>query len=438
MPILCLAYPAGHFETTIECRLTNLSCNRTAAPLLDRGIALIEARAAARVAFVSCNEAPWGGSEELWCRAALAMARSGHKVFVAKPYIDRKVGLIADLRQLKVPIADLASLRPLPQRMVGWLSFLSRPAMFALQLFRLWLFLARTRPDLVVLSQGGCWDGFFMSSALRRCKVPYVLICQKASDLYWPPDNLRRWVREFISGADHVYCVSQHNLTLLEEQIGVRLPSASVVRNPFLVNYTAPLPWPGEDQVLRLACVARLYTMEKGQDVLLRVLAQPKWKSRPVEVSFFGEGANAEGLADMARLLGCTQVRFRGHVSDIRQIWSEHHALVLPSRAEGLPLVLVEAMLAGRVAIISRAGGSADLVDDGTTGFLMNGYDEAGLDDAMERAWAARSRWQEMAKAAAVAVRQCVPENPALELAADLERCLPKSVYLAVGSECAA
>lgn len=374
-------------------------------------------RKSARIAFVSCNETPWGGSEELWSRAALAMLDDGAQVFVAKPNIDRNAEPIKELKANGVKMTDLLRIWFVPGRLRHFVNFLLRPVMFAWQLFQFWFFLKRVRPDLIVLSQGGSWDGFYLSGVLKRLAIPYVLICQKASDLYWPPDFLMERVRNFLNAAHHIYFVSQHNHRLMEQQTGQELPRASVVRNPFLVDYANAMPWPTEDGLTRLACIGRLYPMEKGQDILLRVLAQPKWLERPITVDFYGDGTNKNGLAAMAQYLGCTNVRFAGHVSDIAEVWNMHHGLVLASRAEGLPLVLVETMLAGRVAIISQAGGSGEVVDDGETAFVVQGYDEGGLDAAMERAWQARDKWRDIGLKAAHSIRQMVPADPARDLA---------------------
>ena len=374
-------------------------------------------RRAPRILILSCNETPWGGSEELWARAALRLVEAGALVRVAKPRVDRTVAPLRALADKGVKIVDLARIGFLPSKLVSFLQYVFRPASIAIQLLPLWWQIKRTRPDLVVLSQGGNWDGFHMGWLLRQIKVPYVLICQKATDLYWPPDHLQGKVGALAKDAKHIFFVSKHNHQLFEEQIGTKLHHASVVRNPFLVDYTAPLPWPVEDGSTRFACVGRLYPMEKGQDMLLRVFARPKWRERDVTVDFYGAGPNVEGLKQMALYLGCDNVSFRGHVDDVNAIWRTHHALVLPSRAEGLPLVLVEAMLTGRVAVVSKAGGSAEVVDDNVSGFLMAGQDEDGLDAALERAWQARADWQAIGAAAAVSIRQQVPADPPGELA---------------------
>lgn len=370
-----------------------------------------------RIAFVSCNETPWGGSEELWARAAICLADQGHDVFVAKPRITLAAEPIRDLRSRGVPITDLFAIGPVPGRMINFVSFLARPAMFAWLLLRLWAFLTRRKPDLIVLSQGGSWDGFYMERVLSRFDIPYVLICQKASDLYWPPDSSRATIARLVTGAAHVFTVSHHNLRLLQEQISARLDNASVVRNPFLVDYDAPQPWPAETDPVRIACIGRLYPMEKGQDMLLRVLARDRWQARNIHVDFYGEGINRAGLEAMAQFLGLKNVAFHGHVEDIGEIWANHHALVLPSRAEGLPLVLVETMLSGRIAIVSIAGGSGEVLEHGVDGFVMDGYDEDSLDRAMEDAWQAREDWPEIALRAAASIRKAVPASPPADLA---------------------
>lgn len=370
-----------------------------------------------RILVLSCNETPWGGSEELWARSALRLVENGAYVRIAKPHIDPMVPALQALATKDVTIADLARIGFLPYRLAALLRNVFRPASTILQLLPLWWQIWRTKPHLVVLSQGGNWDGFHMGWLLNKLKIPYALICQKATDLYWPPDFLRARVTTLAIEARHIFFVSHHNHRLFEEQIGARLHHASVVRNPFLVDYAEPLPWPEDEGPTRLACVGRLYPMEKGQDMLLRVLALPKWRERNLIVNLYGAGPNAEGLKAMARYLECDNVVFMGHVDDVEAIWRDHHALVLPSRAEGLPLVLVEAMLTGRVAVVSTAGGSGEVVDDNITGFLMQGQDEAALDEALERAWQARDRWQGIGAEAAMAIRQQVPPDPAETLA---------------------
>ncbi len=365
-----------------------------------------------RFVFVSGNRA-WGGSEELWSATAAVLASEGHGVTVFKSGVDGSEPRIRRLGELSVPIRDLARFSFMPKRAFTLLRALSSGAAYAHELVRLLIGLRFSRrPDLVVISQGGNHDGYFLAEACRRLRLPYAIVSQKASELYWPADWQQKTIAAVYRAARASFFVSEHNLRLTEEQLGFSLTNAEVVRNPFLVSWTPRNDWPGDQHELRLACVGRLHPREKGQDLLLRVLSRPRWRERPLSVTFYGEGLQRASLERMAHALQLSNVTFAGFVHDVPSIWSRHHGLILPSRCEGLPIVLVEAMLSGRVPIVTNAGGNAEVVGDGVTGYLASAATEDALDDAMERAWSERHRWRELGAAAAQHIRTLVPPEP--------------------------
>jgi glycosyltransferase involved in cell wall biosynthesis len=363
-----------------------------------------------RIVFISSNSV-WGGSEELWSAAAEVLAEGGHAVAICKTNLDLDEPRLHRLRALKCPMIDLA-------RVPGFSNGRTARLLRASSLDRLYLhfrlraFLRRFRPALAVVSQGGNHDGLGAAASCRRAGVPFALIAQKADDMYWPLDAGRDRMRSLYAEARAAYFVSEHNRAMTEEQIGAPLPHAEVVRNPYLVPRGDAPAWPSTDQGLRLACVGRLYIKEKGQDLLLRVLSRPHWRERNLSVTFFGNGPNAQGLADMARYLRLSSVTFGGFVRDVPAIWRDHHGLVLPSRCEGLPLVVVEAMMTGRVPILTAVGGNTEVVDDNQTGFLAAAPTEDALDEAMTRAWDRRAEWPAIGAEAARRIRALVPESP--------------------------
>lgn len=361
-----------------------------------------------RITVISTCPEAWGGSEELWAGAASVLAEQGHRVTVFKTVVDESHPRIKHLKSVSCRVHDLR-VPPVPRRLLILSHFLT-----------LTLHLKSRRPDLVVISQGDNYDGLHFGYLCRKLKLPYTVISQKATDHFWPPDQSRRYRRETYEAAARCFFVSEHNRRLTEDQIGASLANAEVVRNPYLVSADRPLPWPGgEDESLRLACVARLYLLDKGQDILLRVLAREKWKRRNLHVSFFGRGVNGEGLAEMARRLGVANVSFEGQTSDVPGIWKKHHALILPSRAEGLPLSLVEAMMCGRPGIVTKVGGSAEVVEDRVTGFLAEPAEDS-IDATLEDAWARRRELREMGELAAREIRKLIPPHPAADFAATL------------------
>ena len=373
-----------------------------------------------RVAIVSSNETHWGGSEELWQKAGIALARQGHRVTVYKPRLTFNSRPARELSEAGCVLVDLTRpFRILPQ-FYSLLSMISRLGAVVAIGLRLALSLSLNRPDIVLLSQGGNWDGVHFGRILQRLGLPFVILSQKASEFYWPPDGQRDHVVAFYRAAMRAFFVSEHNLRLTEFQIGERLPRASVVRNPFLVPHERAIAWPGDSDIVDFACVGRLYPMEKGQDLLLEVLAQDKWRARSVRMTFYGEGSNRAGLEGMAAFLGLSNVRFMGLVDDMVAVWGSHRALVLASRCEGLPLVVVEAMLAARVVIATDAGGTGEAFTDNVTGFLAAAPTVEALDEAMERAWARRDEWQQIGAVAAIAIRNIIPVDPGASLAATI------------------
>jgi len=372
------------------------------------------------ISFVSSNFT-WGGSEDLWSEAAAVLAEAGHRVTVYKNRLNPGEGNVERLRALGCRLVELARFPLLPSKLFSLVGLVAHRLSVASQTLRLYSALRfRRRPDLVVVSQGGNYDGWPIADVCRRLKLPYVLISQKASDLYWPDDRWRPRVRGVYQAALHSFFVSEHNRRLTEQQIAAELPGATVARNPFKVPWNDPPEWPADDGIVRFACVGRFYIKEKGQDLLMRVLALPKWRERPIEVTLYGSGEHREALQDMAGFLGLSNVRVGGFVSDIRAIWAEHHALLLPSRAEGLPLVVIETMLSGRVPIVTNVAGNPEVVNDNVTGFLAAAATEEALDEALERAWQARHRWPDIGRAAAASIRGLVPPDPAATLAAQL------------------
>lgn len=355
----------------------------------------------------------------MWSLAAAVLAREGHEITVLKHRIDAPGGRLSELAALGCRIVELAGPTWLPRkvRSAGALFWPIARRMTDAVLDRT---LHPGRFDLAIISQGLNYDGLHVAAACLRRGLPYVLISQKADDLYWPTDGqIEKW-RDGYRNTMAALFVSEHNLGLTQQQLGFDLPQGRVVRNPFCANWSAPLAWPAATDNVRLACVARLDTREKGQDLLLRVLAQPQWRARPVTLSLYGAGHNAVGLAGMTSYLGLDNVEFCGFTDTPERIWLDHHALVLPSRCEGLPLSLVEAMLSGRPAIITDAGGGREILIDGETGWLAPSATVAALDAAMERAWDARDRWPQIGRHAADVARARVPQDPAADLAAQL------------------
>lgn len=371
-----------------------------------------------RFAIISSCQEPWGGCEELWARAAMLLSNAGYLVKIYKTNVDSNHEQIVALESNDCAVINLNNIKlPVSSRIMN--RFLPSSRQYSkveTERELLQKSLDSFQPDLCVVSQAINFDGIDFAEICRKHNFPFVIIAQKAVDFYFPPQHCRLAMRTVYQAAVKCFFVSKHNLDLTEEQIGARLPNAQIVFNPFAVPFENQISWASSDKI-KLACVARLFLLDKGQDNLLRVLAEEKWKGRDIEVTFFGEGADKQALTEMARLLDVQNIKFAGHVRDIVEVWKDHHALVLPSRSEGLPLALVEAMLCARLVIVANSGGSAEIVEDNVTGFIARAPTVEAFDEALERAWARRNEWEQIGQRAAESIRKIVPSDPAEQFA---------------------
>lgn len=357
----------------------------------------------------------WGGSEELWSQAAHMLKRQGHDVFVSISEWQRRADQVISLSRAGIQIqAHRAHQVSRVRRSYEKLAH-GGPKEFDR--------LKRFRPDLVIISQGHNSGGFEWAKVCRAMSTPYIMIVHCNSEYWWFGDQLSDAIETY-TAAQHTFCVSQANLNLLRLQLGDSLPSAEVVRNPFNVT-TGDVPaWPDESHGYRMACVARLGLAAKGQDILLQVLARPEWRDRPVELNLFGAGPDEPVIRQMIKTLKLEHVNLRGQVGDIQAVWAENHLLVLPSRFEGLPLTLVEAMWCGRPAVVTDVGGNAELCADGETGFVASAPTVLSFADALQRGWDRRREWSRIGLAARSRVESLVPADPVLLFCERLKECI--------------
>jgi len=148
---------------------------------------------------------------------------------------------------------------------------------------------------------------------------------------------------------------------------------------------------------------------QKGPDLLVEAMALLRAAGVEASCVVVGEGEARPALAaQVARhgLGGC--VTLAGYRPDIPPVLAALDVLVLPSRYEGLPYTLLEAMAAGCAVVASDVGGNRDLLVDGETGLLVPAGDAPALAEALRAMLAPggealRARLGRAAQAAALA-----------------------------------
>jgi glycosyltransferase involved in cell wall biosynthesis len=183
--------------------------------------------------------------------------------------------------------------------------------------------------------------------------------------------------------------------------VAVRLRAAGVAEGrlrvlpPALLATVAPAPArPGGPP--RVAALGRL-APEKGFDVLIRALGLLRGD---VELLLGGDGPERRRLARLAHRLGLgRRVAFRGWVADPTPLWAAADVVAVPSRREGLGLVALEALAAGRPVVASACGGLPEIVRHGVWGDLVPPGDPRALAAALGALLADGGRRQRYAAA---------------------------------------
>ena len=175
---------------------------------------------------------------------------------------------------------------------------------------------------------------------------------------------------------DRIICVSQASANFLQIRYGVSGAAIDVVPNGISQD-DAPIPDASTDPYF--AAVGSVIR-QKGFDLLLDAAIQAK---EPWRVVVVGDGAHLATLSARAAELG-SPVEFLGRRDDVPAVLGASLGLVLPSRWESWPYVVMEAMALGRPVVAAGVDGVPEIVVPGETGLLVPPEDAVGLAGALD------------------------------------------------------
>ena len=156
-------------------------------------------------------------------------------------------------------------------------------------------------------------------------------------------------------------------------EAGIRL-----IRNGIDLTRFPPLVRPPESR--RLILFAGRLDPVKRPHLLIDIAVALKKRRGGADfrVIVAGDGPEGSRLREQARKAGVAEsFDFLGHVPDIAPLLAEADLLVLPSRTEGIPIVVLEAFAAGKPVVVSDAGAVHEVVDSGTGFLISNGPGES-------------------------------------------------------------
>lgn len=260
---------------------------------------------------------------------------------------------------------------------------------FPLTLFELHRFMVHKQIHAVNLQYP--WPWMFYFAVLRRVSRWKLVVTLQGNDVHDLPIvswDHRLFVKWLLKSVDCVIGVSQSlldkarsifpELTLRTAVVPNGAPIAASV-NGSMVALMEGVP---RDYVLTVGHIIH----RKGMDLLIKALKVAQERGSDLNLVIVGEGPEQENLLALAKELGVAKrVYFAGNQPHERTLEFYRGCLffVLSSRAEGLPLVIVEAMANKKAVVATRVDGVPEIVLHGTTGLLVEPEDPHSLAEAL-------------------------------------------------------
>jgi glycosyltransferase involved in cell wall biosynthesis len=246
--------------------------------------------------------------------------------------------------------------------------------------------------------------GLLARFAARLTGTPVVFTAHTwsfADGLPWLQRLIAVPLERLAAATGTIITVSEANTAIAVEK-SIR-PEKDITRIWNGVPDTAGRATPGSRHKLVLMTAAR-FAPQKDHLLLLEALQTVEGDWRLLLV---GDGPTRPQVEQAVKRMGLTdRIEFLGLRDDIGQLMANADVFVLPSKWEGLPLSILEAMRAGLPVIATNTGGVAEAVTDGVTGYLTAPGDAAQLSGRIQTlidsrhllssmGWAARRRYEQ-------------------------------------------
>ena len=237
--------------------------------------------------------------------------------------------------------------------------------------------------DLLHVHAGIGWEGHALAIQGRAAGIVGIVRTEHLPDVITDPQQ-RRDHAAGIARVDRVICVSDAAASTFRAA-GIDPAKIAVIRNGLPLR-AARQSRPDTRRALQLdeqcpviVTTARL-TPQKDHATLIGALPAVLARHPACHIWLIGTGPQEHMLKEQASQLGVSHaVSFMGYRADVPDLLAAADLFVLPSRFEGLPLAVLEAMAHGLPVVATRVGGTDEVLIDGVTGRLVGPGDPETL-----------------------------------------------------------
>jgi len=196
------------------------------------------------------------------------------------------------------------------------------------------------------------------------------------------------FLTEKIEAAKFIVCISYFAQSqLMKLTPGRNWHKFDIARLGVDTSQFSPRPFRASPAPFQILCVGRLVSA-KGQRILIQAVELLLKAGHNLQLQLVGDGPDRIDLENLVTLRGLSEaVSFAGTVNqeNIKAFYQNADAFAIASFAEGIPVVLMEAMAMEIPCVATRITGIPELIEDGVDGLLVSPSDTKGMAAAIER-----------------------------------------------------
>ncbi len=242
----------------------------------------------------------------------------------------------------------------------------------------------------------------------KEQNVPYIIYMAHGFH-FWHGAPIKNWLlyypveKMLAYYTDLIITINQDDYILAKEKlkakkieyvhgVGVDLSKFDTKKNVNPPDFRNSICCKSED--ILLLSVGELND-NKNQSIVIRAMS--KLKKDKVHYIVAGQGGKKKELLNLAEKLGVKdRVHLLGYRSDVLQIYREADIFVFPSKREGLPSSIMEAMASGKPCVVSRIRGATDLIEEGKGGYFFDPSNVDELVSVLEKTLNQKEYWSKM------------------------------------------
>ena len=352
------------------------------------------------IGYITLNQGSHkGGSEKLWRTSVIQALEKGHRVIISI-YANSLQATKERFKEVDTSIET--------RRNFNGFTLWRRLGFYTKRFF------LDHDIDAAVISCGGLAELELQINQTRinNLTIPYVILVHNNTESWVFSVKNQIKISDILESADKVFFVSQRLIRQTESQLNLKLTNASIIKNPIKLERSSPIPSTKE-----IAFIGTIDIAVKGLGVLLESFSNTIWNDRGVILNIYGEGKDEGKIKKLIKKLRLEdRVRMHGWVGNIDEVWDRNSTLISTSFNEGMPMVIQEAMMRGRLVVATDVGGTTEIIEDGMSGYIAEFPTVKAVNEALDRWWNDKENWNRVAKEGTKSVKMFLNTAPGSEV----------------------